>query len=105
MPITMRLKKGDTVKILGGKDRGKTGTILHALPEAGRVVIDGLNVFKKHSRPRRQGEKGQMVLVPRPMPASKVMLVCPNCKQPTRIGARVEGARKVRFCKKCEAAI
>ncbi len=99
----MKLKKGDTVKIMGGKDRGKTGTILHALPTEGRIIIDGLNIFKKRSRPKKQGQKGETVLVPRPMPASKVMLICSSCKLPTRVGFRIEGARKVRYCKKCKS--
>lgn len=101
----MKLHKGDNVKVLSGKDRGKTGTILRALPEDDKIVIEGLNVFKKRSKPRKQGEKGQTVLVPRAMPAGKVMLICPNCKQPTRIGSRVEGSKHVRYCKKCEATI
>lgn len=101
----MNLRKGDTVKIMSGKDRGKTGAVLRAMPDTMKIVIDGLNVFKKRSRPRRQGEKGQVVLVPRPMPASKVMLICSSCKQPTRGGARIEGARKVRYCKKCKAIL
>jgi len=101
----MKLIKGDTVKIVSGKDRGKTGAIIRVLPEAGKVIIDGLNLVKKHSRPRKQGEKGQMVSVPRPLTASKVMLVCSSCKEPTRVGGRMEGARKVRYCKKCKAKI
>jgi large subunit ribosomal protein L24 len=101
----MKLKKGDNVKIVSGKDRGKTGTVLRAMPESEKIVIEGLNVFKKRSRPHRQGEKGQTVLVPRAMPASKVMLICPTCKEPTRIGGRMEGARKVRYCKKCKATL
>ncbi len=99
----MKLHKGDNVKIMAGKDRGKTGTILHAYPVEDRIVIDGLNIFKKRSRPKRQGETGQTVLVPRPMPASKVMLICSNCKNPTRVGFRMDGPRKVRYCKKCKA--
>ncbi len=99
----MKIKKGDNVKIMSGKDRGKTGTVLHAYPEENRVIVDGLNVFKKRSRPKKQGQKGETVLVPRPMPASKVMLICTNCKRPVRVGFRVEGARRVRFCKKCQA--
>ena len=101
----MNIHKGDTVKIISGKDRGKMGTVLRALPEDGKVIIDGLNLVKKHSRPRKQGEKGQMVTVPRPLGASKVMLVCSSCKEPTRVGARMDGARKVRYCKKCKAKI
>jgi large subunit ribosomal protein L24 len=101
----MKLKKGDNVKILSGKDRGKTGVILKAFPEDGRIMIDGLNVFKKRSKPRKQGEKGQIVAVSRPLAAAKVMLICPNCKSPTRIGGRMEGSRKARYCKKCQAII
>jgi large subunit ribosomal protein L24 len=101
----MKLHKGDNVKVLSGKDRGKTGTILRAMPEDDKIVIDGLNVFKKRSKPRKQGEKGQTVLVPRPLPAGKVMLICPNCKQATRIGSRLEGSKRVRYCKKCEATV
>lgn len=101
----MKLKKGDNVKIMSGKDRGKTGVIMAAFPESGRITIDGLNVFKKRSKPRKQGEKGQVVAVSRPMAASKVMIVCPNCKEPTRLGGRTEGNRKVRYCKKCQASI
>lgn len=101
----MNLKKGDNVKILSGKDRGKTGVILKAFPEDGRIQIDGLNVFKKRSKPRKQGEKGQIVAVSRPLAASKVMIICPNCKEPTRVGGRMEGNRKVRYCKKCKATL
>ena len=99
----MKIKKGDNVKIMAGKDRGKTGTVSHADPLAGRVTIDGLNIFKKRARPKKQGQKGEIVLVPRPMPASKVMLICSNCKNPVRVGFRMDGPRKVRYCKKCEA--
>lgn len=101
----MKLKKGDNVRIMSGKDRGKTGVIMTAFPESGRIAIDGLNVFKKRSKPRKQGEKGQVVAVSRPMAASKVMIICPNCKEPTRLGGRTEGNRKVRYCKKCRATI
>jgi large subunit ribosomal protein L24 len=101
----MKLKKGDHVKIMSGKDRGKTGTVLIASPDADKIVIDGLNLFKKRSRPKKQGETGQIIQVARPMPASKVMLVCANCKQPTRVGYRVEGGTKTRYCKKCKANI
>jgi len=99
----MNLKKGDNVKIMSGKDRGKTGVVFHAMPEKDRILIDGLNVFKKRSRPKKQGQKGEVVLVPRSMPASKVMLICSNCKTTTRVGFRTDGERKVRYCKKCKS--
>lgn len=99
----MKLKKGDQVKIMSGKDRGKTGAILRSLPDADKVVVDGLNVFKKRARPKKQGEKGQMIMVSRPLPVSKVMLICSVCKEPTRIGSRIEGGVRMRYCKKCKA--
>lgn len=101
----MKLKKGDNVKILSGKDRGKTGTVLRAMPDDNKIVIDGLNIFKKRQKPRKQGEKGETVSVPRPLQASKVALICSSCKEPTRIGMRLDGNKKVRYCKKCKATI
>lgn len=101
----MKIIKGDNVKILSGKDRGKTGAVTAVFPTAGRITVEGLNIFKKNSRPRKQGEKGQLIEVSRPFPASKVMLVCPSCKTATRIGGRTEGKRKVRYCKKCKSTI
>lgn len=99
----MRIKKGDQVKMMVGKDRGKTAKVIAVFPDEGRLTVEGLNMVKKRSRPRKQGEKGQTVSVPRPMNASKVMLVCPNCGKPTRIGMRVEEKEKFRYCKQCEA--
>jgi large subunit ribosomal protein L24 len=99
----MKIKKGDNIKVISGKDRGKTGTVITAFPDMDKVMIDGLNTFKKRSRPKKQGEKGQTVLVPRPFPASKVMVVCGNCKSPTRIGYRIEKGTKARYCKKCKS--
>ena len=99
----MKLKKGDHIKILTGKDRGKTGIVLKAFPEEERISVDGLNLYKKRTKPRRQGQKGETVLVPRPFPASKAAIVCSSCKMPTRVGFRVEGKSKSRYCKKCEA--
>jgi large subunit ribosomal protein L24 len=99
----MKLKKGDQIKILTGKDRDKTGTVLKAFPEGERISVDGLNLYKKRTKPRRQGQKGETVLVPRPFPASKAALVCSSCKMPTRVGFRVEGDTKSRYCKKCKA--
>lgn len=101
----MKLRKNDTVKIMAGKDRGKTGKILHAMPDEGRVIVDGLNTVKKRSRPKKQGQTGETVFVPQPVPASRVMLVCSNCKNPTRVGFRMDGPKKVRYCKKCKANI
>lgn len=101
----MNLKKGDQVKILSGKDRGKTGNLLRVLPGEEKVVVEGVNTFKKRVKPTQQGQKGEMVTLPRPVSASKVQLICKNCKKPTRVGYRMNGGKKERFCKKCQATI
>lgn len=99
----MNLKKGDQVKILSGKDRGKTGNLLKVFPVLDRVTVEGVNTFKKRVHPKNQGEKGETVVLPRPVSASKVQLICKNCKKPTRVGYRMNGETKERYCKKCEA--
>lgn len=101
----MKIKKGDTVKILAGKDSGKTGKVLGVDIKNEKILIDGLNMFKKHKRPRRQGEKGEIISVARPMNASNVLLVCPRCSQSTRVGYKLEGGKKLRTCKKCKSTI
>lgn len=101
----MKVKKGDTVKMLAGKDRGKTGKILHSFPGKEKVIVEGLNIIKKHVRPKREGEKGQRVEVPRRIPLSNVMLICPKCSKGTRVGYKIENDNKFRICKKCGAEI
>lgn len=101
----MRIKKGDQVKILAGRDRGKIGKVTAVLIEAGRITVEGMNTAKKRMKPRKQGQKGETIAIAHPLQESNVMLVCPNCKKATRIGARVEGKEKYRFCKKCDARI
>lgn len=100
----MKLKKGDNVQIISGKDKGKSGTIQEILLEKDRVVVQGLNLKKKRRRPQKQNEKGQTVEIARSLNASNVMLICKNCKKPTRVGFRMDGDKKVRFCKQCEAS-
>lgn len=99
----MNIKKGDQVKILAGKDKGKTGTVLSVSVAENSVVVEGLNLMKKRMRPKAQGKTGETVLLPRSTDASNVALVCKNCKMPTRVGFRMSGSEKVRYCKKCEA--
>lgn len=101
----MRIKKGDTVKIVSGKDRGKTGKVLEVFPVREKISVDGINLYKKHVRPKKQGEKGQLVTLIRPFAVSNVMLVCGSCKKPTRIGYEIHSGKKQRVCKKCKAAI
>lgn len=99
------IKKGDTVQIITGKNKGKSGKVLRVLSENEKVLVEGINVFKKHSRPKKQGEKGQIIEVTRPLSISNVMLFCSSCKKPRRVGIKMEGDKKVRVCKKCEAKI
>jgi large subunit ribosomal protein L24 len=101
----MKFKKGDNVMIMTGKDNGKTGKVLTVLNDNNRVLIDGMNLAQKRSRPRKQGEKGQVVSVPRSVAADNVMIVCPNCKEATRIGMNITDKEKFRICKKCQARI
>lgn len=101
----MNIKKGDSVKILTGKDKGKSGKIIKVLPKKHTLVVDGLNLVKKIKRATKQGEKGEIVLVPRPIQESNVMLICPHCQQATRVKYVKEGKTKYRICKKCGAKI
>ena len=99
------IKKGDMVKVLSGKDRGKTAKVLTVFPRDGRVLVDGVNVHKRHRKPRKQGEKGQILSMPTPVSASVLMLVCPSCSKAQRSRWAAEGGRKVRVCRKCGASI
>jgi len=99
----MKIRKGDTVKIIKGKDRGKTGKVIQCFPQEGYVVVEGLNLRVKHLRARRGGEKGQKITYPAPLVHSNVMLVCPTCGKITRVGVKREGEARQRMCKKCKA--
>lgn len=103
--VNPRIRKGDTVRVLLGKDRGKTGKILAMLPARGRVLVEGVSMIKKHVKPRRAGEKGQRVSVAAPIAVSNVQLVCPSCKQGVRVGIVREAGERRRICKNCEATI
>jgi len=101
----MKIKKGDTVKIIVGKDKGKSGKVTKVIPQDNKVLIDGLNLFKKSVKPKKQGEKGQIVSMPRAINSSNVMMVCPNCKNAVRVGYIIDGDDKKRICKKCQSRI
>jgi large subunit ribosomal protein L24 len=101
----MKIKKRDTVKILSGKDKGKTGVVSKTFPSENKVLVEGINLYKKHIKPRGQRQKGETILVNRPLNVSKVMLVCKNCGKPTRVGFKIEANTKSRYCKKCGALI
>jgi large subunit ribosomal protein L24 len=107
----MNIKKGDTVLIITGKDRGKQGIVSRALPQVNKVIVEGLNIAKKHIRPQGQTRQGGIIEKAMPLQVSNTMLICSECGKPTRVGhdRRPMGAdqkmRSVRVCKKCEKVI
>ena len=101
----MNIKNNDAVKIIAGKDKGKTGKVILVDYKKGKLTIDGLNLYKKHVRPKRKGEKGQIISTPRSIDASNAMLACGSCDKAVRVGYRVENGQKQRICKKCKAII
>ena len=117
MTVAMKIRKGDTVHILAGKDRGKEGRVIDAMPRERKVIVENLNIVKRHTRPRPlkdssrmsgpQVEPGGIVEKAAPVPVSRVMLVCPVCNRPTRVGVETretkgEGKKKVRVCKRAD---
>ena len=101
----MKIHRGDNVIIIAGKDKDRTGTVTRALPADERVIVDGLNMRKRHRRPRKANEKGQVIEFAHPIHISNVMLVDPKTGKPTRVGYRVEGGKKVRYAKKSATAL
>ena len=98
----LKIKKGDTVQVLTGKDRGKTGEVTRALPTEGKVLVDGINVAKRHQRATRATMQGGIIDKDMPIPVANVAVVCPKGGHPTRVGYRVEpDGTKLRVCKKC----
>jgi large subunit ribosomal protein L24 len=96
------LRKGDTVKVIAGKDLGKTGKVLRVIPEKNRLVVEGVNFVKKHARRTREDRAGGIHEVESTIHASNVMLVCPKCRKTTRVGAKIlADGSKVRVCRKC----
>lgn len=95
------IKKGDNVIVLAGKDRGKTGKVLKAMPTEERVVVEALNLRSRRVRPRRSSEKGQVVEKAQPMHVSNVALYCASCKKGVRVRAKIDGAKKLRVCATC----
>lgn len=101
----MKIRKGDNILVISGKDRGKTAKILKAFPKKGRVLVEGVNLRSKHIKPKKQGEKGQVVKIPLPLNVSNVKIVCPKCGKATRLGYKITGDKKFRICKKCKSEV
>jgi large subunit ribosomal protein L24 len=101
----MKIKKGDTVQIMAGKDRGKQGKIFVVFPDSDTVLVKGVNMMKRHIRARREGTKGERIEKEAPIHVSNVMLLCPHTNKPTRIGYKIEGGEKIRMSKRSGKAI
>ena len=98
----MNIKTGDTVKVISGKSKGKTGKVMAVSPKEGKVIVEKANLVTKHVKPRRQGEVGGRIEAEGALYACKVQLVCPKCKEATRVGHKTLGdGSKVRICKAC----
>jgi large subunit ribosomal protein L24 len=101
----MKIKKGDTVEVLSGNDKGKKGEVLEVIPKKDKVIVKGVNVRKKHIKPRKQGEEGGIISSECAIYSSKVAVVCPKCKKGVKVGYIIEKDEKVRVCKKCGSKI
>jgi large subunit ribosomal protein L24 len=102
----MKIRKGDTVVIIAGKDRGKRGKVRRAWPDEERVIVDGLNMIKRHSRARRAARQAGIIELEAPLHVSNVMLVCEKCGKPTRVSFRfLDDGKKVRICNSCQEMI
>ena len=103
--VKLHVKKGDTVVVLSGKDKGKQGKVITAMPRAGKVVVEGVNKVKRHSKPSLKVPNGGIVTKEMPLHACKVQLVCPACNKPTRVGHKDVNGKNARVCKKCGEVI
>lgn len=104
--IKLHVKKDDLVMVIAGKEKGKSGKVLRVLPGKGRVLVESLNLIKRHTRPSAANNEGGIIEKEAPIAISNVQLLCPGCNQPARTGIRVlEDGSKVRFCKKCNEIV
>lgn len=97
----MKIKTNDQVTIINGKEKGKTGKVIQVFPVENKIVVEGAHVIKKHLRAKSQTEKGQIIELSAPLAVAKVMLNCPKCSKPTRVGYKLDGSVKKRVCKQC----
>ena len=103
--MSLHVKKGDTVVMIAGKDKGKTGKVTACDPTAGRVVVEGVNIITKHTKPRGANQPGGINKMAGPVDASNVQVVCPSCDKATRVAHKEENGKKIRVCKKCGASL
>lgn len=98
----MKIKKDDTVLVITGKDKGKQGKVLQTFPKNTQILVAQVNLKKKHQKPKKQGEKGQVVQMPGLISISNVKLICSKCEKAVKVGYKTEGEKKYRMCKKCK---
>ena len=103
--MSISVKKGDTVLVITGKDKGKTGKVLDVFPKDNKVLVDGVNIVTKHKKARKQNEKSEIVKKTAPIEVSNVMVVCGTCGKATRVAHKEINGKKVRVCKKCSASL
>ncbi len=101
----MKIKKGDKVKVIAGKDEGREGTVERVYGKQNKVLILGVNIYKRHLKKQDQKQQGGIVDVPRPLDVAKAMLICPKCKKLARVGYSLEKNKRFRICKKCKSKI
>ncbi len=101
----MKVRKGDKVKVIYGKDKGREGVVERIYRKSNKILVPGINIFKKHVKKNEKMPQGGIVEIPRPLDVSKVMIICPKCKRPTRISYNFEDKKKFRVCKKCKSRI
>ena len=101
----MKIRKGDNVKILMGKDKGKTGKVEKIYPELSKVLVEGINQYKRHLKARSRDQKSEIVTITKPVPAANVGVICPKCKKPARIGYEIVKGKKNRICRRCKGAL
>lgn len=104
--MRIKIHKGDNIKILSGRDRGKTGAVERVLSKTRMVVVTGLNLVKKHAKPKRRAPHGGIISLPAPMPIAKVIVICPRCQKPTRVKVTIDAENnRYRVCRNCQEMI
>ena len=101
----MKLKKGDEIKVVRGKDKGKTGKIEKVFPRVDKVIIPNVNLYKRHLKARSQSQPSEIITLTKPLPVSNVKLICPKCHLPTRVGYKIDDSKKTKIFKKCKQEI
>ncbi len=99
--MKMKIKKGDEVQVMLGKDKGKKGKVEQIFPKLARVLVAGVNIYKRHRKSRGQNQPGGIIDITKPLPVANIALICPKCQQPTRVGWKLQGEKRVRICRKC----